>query len=67
MQRDWNHFGVFFDVGSVRQRSDWIDPKTSLGASFSFADGSTRMEAAWRLDGRARLLPDFRILFAVPL
>ena len=67
LQRDWNHFGVFFDVGSVRQRSDWIDPKTSLGASFSFADGSTRMEAAWRLDGRARLLPDFRILFAVPL
>jgi hypothetical protein len=67
LQRDWTHFGVFFDVGSVRQRGDWIDPKTSLGASFSFADGSTRMEAAWRLADRTRLLPDFRILFAVPL
>ena len=67
LQYDGSHFGVFFDVGSVRQAGVWLDPKTSAGASFSFADGSTRMEAAWRLDSRARLLPDFRILFAVPL
>jgi hypothetical protein len=67
LQYDGSHFGVFFDVGSVRQAGAWLDPKTSAGASFSFADGSTRMEAAWRLDSRARLLPDFRILFAVPL
>ncbi|MFL5396123.1 MAG: hypothetical protein ACJ79G_25090 [Myxococcales bacterium] len=61
------HFGVFFDAGSVRQTGNWLDPKTSAGASFSFAEGSTRMEAAWRLDSRAKALPDFRILFAVPL
>jgi hypothetical protein len=67
LQYDGSHFGVFFDAGSVRQGGAFLDPKTSAGVSFSFADGSTRMEAAWRLDRSARLLPDFRILFAVPL
>ena len=34
--------------------------------AIAFADGSTRVEVAWRLDGRARLAPDVRILFSVP-
>ena len=68
LQIEGRHFGAFLDVGSVRQGSaGWLDPKPSAGALFSFGDGSTRAEAAWRLDGKAKLLPDFRILFAVPL
>jgi len=54
-------------VGSVHVGgAGWLDPKPSAGALFSFADGSTRVEVAWRLDGRARLAPDVRILFSVP-
>jgi hypothetical protein len=67
LQFEGRHFGAFLDVGSVRNAGNWLDPKPSAGALFSFAEGSTRVEAAWRLDGRAKLLPDFRILFAVPL
>jgi hypothetical protein len=67
LQLEGRHFGTFFDVGSVRNAGNWIDPRPSIGALFIFASGSTRMEAAWRLDGKAKLAPDFRILFAVPL
>lgn len=67
LQLEGRHFGAFLDVGSVRQAgAGWIDPKASAGASFDFG-GHTRAEAAWRLDGKARLAPDFRLLFAVPL
>jgi len=67
LQIEGRHFGAFLDVGSVRRSgAGWLDPKPSAGALFSFANGSTRAEVAWRLDGRARLLPDFRILFSVP-
>ncbi len=68
LQIEGRHLGAFLDVGSVHQAgTGWLDLKPSAGALFSFANGSTRAEAAWRLDGRARLLPDFRILFSVPL
>jgi hypothetical protein len=68
LQIEGRQCGAFLDVGSVRQGgAGWLDPKPSAGFLFSFADGSTRLEAAWRLDGRARLLPDLRILFSVPL
>jgi hypothetical protein len=68
LQIESRHLGAFLDVGSVHQAgTGWLDLKPSAGALFSFANGSTRAEAAWRLDGRARLLPDFRILFSVPL
>jgi hypothetical protein len=68
LQMEGRHFGAFLDLGSVHQAgTGWLDLKPSAGALFSFANGSTRAEAAWRLDGRARLLPDFRILFSVPL
>jgi hypothetical protein len=68
LQLEGRHFGAFLDVGSVRQgAAGWLDPKPSAGAIFSFGEGSTRAEAAWRIDGRARLLPDFRLLFSVPL
>jgi hypothetical protein len=68
LQVEGRHFGAFLDVGSVRQAgTGWLDPKPSAGALFCFANKSTCAEAAWRLDGRARLAPDFRILFSVPL
>ncbi|MCA1826436.1 MAG: hypothetical protein ABR567_12675 [Myxococcales bacterium] len=67
VQVEGRHFGAFLDVGSVRNLGSWMDPRPSVGALFIFANGSTRMEAAWRLDGKARLAPDFRILFGVPL
>ena len=69
LQMEGRHFGAFLDVGSVRQIStgNWIDPKTSAGLLFTFASGSTRAEAAWRLDAKGRLVPDFRLLFQVPL
>jgi hypothetical protein len=67
LQLDGHFFGAFFDVGSVHSTgAGWLDPKPSAGASFSIADGSVRAEAAWRLDDKARLTPDFRILFSVP-
>jgi len=67
LQVQGRHFGAFLDVGSVRQvGAGWIDPKASAGAIFDFG-GNTHAEAAWRLDGKARLAPDFRLLFAVPL
>jgi hypothetical protein len=67
LQLQGRHFGAFLDVGSVRQvGGSWIDPKASAGALFCF-DRTTCAEAAWRLDSRAKALPDFRILFAVPL
>ena len=67
LQVDGHHLGAFLDVGSVHLGgTGWLDPKPSAGAVLSFADGSVRAEAAWRLDGRARLAPDFRILFSVP-
>ncbi len=68
LQLEGRHFGAFLDVGSVRQSgTGWIHPKTSAGALFCFANRSTCAEAAWRLDDRAKLAPDFRILFSVPL
>ena len=68
LQIESRHFGAFLDVGSVRQPGvGWLDPKPSAGALFCFANKSTCAEAAWRLDGRAKLAPDFRILFSVPL
>jgi hypothetical protein len=67
LQLEGRHLGAFVDVGSVHQAGiGWIDPKPAAGAFFAFADGSTRAEAAWRLDGHARLVPEFRILFSVP-
>ena len=68
VQIEGRHFGAFFDVGSVRQTgTGWLDPKPSTGALFCVANKSTCAEAAWRLDARTRLLPDFRVLFSVPL
>lgn len=68
LQLEGRHFGAFLDVGSVHEPgTGWVDPKPSTGALFCFARKSTCAEAAWRLDGRAKLAPDFRILFSVPL
>jgi len=68
LQLEGRHFGAFLDLGSVhRAGTGWLDPKPSAGALLCFANKSTCAEAAWRLDGRAKLAPDFRILFSVPL
>ena len=68
LQLEGRHFGAFLDVGSVRQDgTGWLDPKSSAGGLFCFAKKTSCAEAAWRLDGRGRLLPEFRILFSVPL
>ena len=67
LQVEGRYLGAFLDVGSVHQASTgWLDPKPSVGALLVFAEGSTRAEVAWRLDGHARLAPEFRILFSVP-
>ena len=68
LQFEWTHFGAFVDVGSVRlDGRNWMDPKASAGVLFSFANRGARAEAAWRLDGRGRALPELRVFFTVPL
>jgi hypothetical protein len=68
LQLEGRHFGAFLDVGSVRQAGlGWLDPKPSAGALFCDLNKTSCAEAAWRLDGHGRLLPEFRILFSVPL
>ena len=68
LQLEGRHLGAFLDLGSIRQAgAGWLDPKPSAGALLCSTNKSTCAEAAWRLDGRGRLLPDFRILFSVPL
>jgi hypothetical protein len=68
LQIEGRHFGAFLDVGSVRQAgTGWMDPKSSAGALLCFHTKSTCAEAAWRLDGRASALPQFRLLLSVPL
>ncbi|WP_242588908.1 hypothetical protein [Corallococcus macrosporus] len=58
----WHGLGVFADLGSVHAASEWSDAKLSLGGSFHFGD-DVRFEAAWRLDDKARLTPEARLLF----
>ena len=66
LQLEGSHFGAFFDVGTVHSKDgSWLDPKPSTGALFSIAEHSVTAEAAWRLDGRGKLTPDFRVLFSV--
>jgi hypothetical protein len=68
LQLQGSHFGAFLDVGSVRQSdAGWMDPKSSAGALFCVAKKTTCAEAAWRLDGKAKPAPEFRVLFSVPL
>src|SRR5205085_8269525 len=52
LQIEGRHLGAFLDLGSVHQAgTGWMDPKPSAGALLVFAEGSTRAELAWRLDG----------------
>ncbi|RKH71774.1 hypothetical protein D7X96_07570 [Corallococcus interemptor] len=58
----WDCLGVFADLGSVHAASAWSDAKLSLGTSLHLGD-AVRFEAAWRIDERARLAPEARLLF----
>ncbi|MGE6758614.1 hypothetical protein ACQKGO_11415 [Corallococcus interemptor] len=58
----WECLGVFADLGAVHAASAWSDAKLSLGSSLHLGD-TLRFEAAWRIDERARLTPEARLLF----
>ncbi|RKG66619.1 hypothetical protein D7V80_19140 [Corallococcus sp. CA054B] len=58
----WDCLGVFADLGSVHAASAWSDAKLSLGGSLHLGD-TLRFEAAWRIDEKARLEPEARLLF----
>lgn len=58
----WHGLGIFADLGSVHAANAWSDAQLGLGGSFHFGD-SVRFEAAWRIDEKARLEPEARLLF----
>ncbi|RKG88144.1 hypothetical protein D7W82_11325 [Corallococcus sp. CA049B] len=58
----WHGLGVFADLGSVHAAGAWSDAQLGLGGSLHFGD-SVRFEAAWRIDEKARLEPEARLLF----
>ncbi|MBN9682375.1 MULTISPECIES: hypothetical protein [unclassified Corallococcus] len=58
----WDCLGLFADLGSVHAASAWSDAKLGLGASLHLGD-TLRFEAAWRIDEKARLEPEARLLF----
>ncbi|NOK19167.1 hypothetical protein [Corallococcus carmarthensis] len=58
----WHGLGIFADLGSVHAASAWSDAQLGLGGSFHFGD-DVRFEAAWRIDDKARLTPEARLLF----
>ncbi|RKH63116.1 hypothetical protein D7W81_20965 [Corallococcus aberystwythensis] len=58
----WHGLGIFADLGSVHAASAWSDAQLGLGGSFHFGD-AVRFEAAWRIDDKARLTPEARLLF----
>jgi hypothetical protein len=54
--------GGFLDLGAVHQAQvGWSDPRPAAGLQLFFGKRS-RLELAWRLDGRAKLAPDARVL-----
>ncbi|MBN1208682.1 MAG: hypothetical protein JXB05_27725 [Myxococcaceae bacterium] len=61
----WDVFGVFMDVGAVRQEEGWRDPRLGLGASMHLGD-EVALTAAWRTDERASWAPELRLLFSRP-
>ncbi len=62
LQWEGAHFGAFADLGSVKQAAGWTDPSLGVGALFHIDD--VRLEAAWRTDQQAKVLPELRVLFA---
>ncbi|MBZ4375910.1 hypothetical protein [Corallococcus sp. AS-1-6] len=58
----WHGLGIFADLGSVHAASAWSDPRLGLGGSLHLGD-AVRFEAAWRLDEKAQLTPEARLLF----
>ncbi|WP_242592240.1 BamA/TamA family outer membrane protein [Corallococcus exiguus] len=58
----WHGLGIFADLGAVHAASTWSGAQLGLGGSFHFGD-SVRFEAAWRIDEKAQLTPEARLLF----
>jgi hypothetical protein len=56
-----SHFGLFADLGTVREPAGWIDPSLGVGGLFRIHE--VRFEAAWRTDRLARVVPEMRLLF----
>ncbi len=61
----WEGLGAFVDLGSVRREAEWTDAKLGLGASLHLGD-EVALTAAWRVDDRAELAPEVRLLFTRP-
>ncbi|WP_254330177.1 hypothetical protein [Corallococcus exiguus] len=58
----WHGLGIFADLGAVHAASAWSGAQLGLGGSFHFGD-AVRFEAAWRIDEKAQLTPEARLLF----
>ena len=58
----WDAIGLFADVGTVRNATDWSEARVGLGASLHLGDG-VRFDVAWRTDERATAAPEARLLF----
>ncbi|NPC48863.1 hypothetical protein D7X99_23725 [Corallococcus sp. AB032C] len=58
----WHGLGIFADLGAVHAANAWSGAQLGLGGSFHFSD-AVRFEAAWRIDEKAQLTPEARLLF----
>ncbi|CAM4266501.1 BamA/TamA family outer membrane protein [Corallococcus exiguus] len=58
----WHGMGIFADLGAVHAANAWSGAQLGLGGSFHFSD-AVRFEAAWRIDEKAQLTPEARLLF----
>ncbi len=61
----WGFFGIFADVGSVRQETGWSDARLGVGVNLHFGD-EVQLTTAWRADERASWVPEARLLFTRP-
>lgn len=61
----WDFFGLFADVGSVRQEEGWTDARLGVGVNLHFGD-EVQLTTAWRTDERASWVPEARLLFTRP-
>jgi hypothetical protein len=61
----WDFFGIFADVGSVRQETGWSDARLGVGVNLHFGD-EVQLTTAWRADERASWVPEARLLFTRP-
>ncbi|WP_342379022.1 hypothetical protein NVS55_06395 [Myxococcus stipitatus] len=58
----WHVFGVFADLGTVRDAKKWGDARLGVGGTFHFSD-EVRVDVAWRTDEKATSTPEARLFF----